>query len=286
MKRFTSFLIVLLVPFLLMAAPLKNVPVKLTLPNGVTLNCFASGDEFFNYLHDADGYSIVKGSDGYYYYASHAEGDTLIPSGYKVGKTDPKLITTLAPGVLISGSTYDRLRKESPYQMPKRSTVSKTLGEVNVSSTYLIGNTKYLVYFIQLADGEPFDQTYSQVNTLFNSTTSASIKGYYIANSYNKFSYTAHMIPSGNPNGSIRCYEDPMTRTYINTGENPPVPESNWGLTRFHSLLRRTVYWADANCPLPDGLIVDKDNDGRVDDVVFVVSGSAVSGTAFWPHAS
>ncbi|MDD4820976.1 MAG: RICIN domain-containing protein [Bacteroidales bacterium] len=286
MKKSYLFLFALLMPLLMMAAPLKNIPAKLKLPDGSVLNGFASGDEFFNYLHDADGYSFVKGSDGYYYYAICKDGSTILPSEYKVGSCDPKKISILTAGALISSDTYQRLRKESPLLMTNGTGVSKSVGQVAVSSEYLIGNTNYLVYFIQLADGEPFDQTYAQVNTLFNSTTSPSIKGYYVANSYNKFSYTAQLIPSGNINGSIRCYEDPMTRTYINTGENPPVPESNWGLSRFHSLLRRTVYWADANSPLPDGLIVDKDNDGRVDDVVFVVSGSAVSGTAFWPHAS
>ena len=52
------------------AAPLKNIPVRLTQPDGQVIECFASGDEFYNYLHDANGFTIVKGEGGYYCYAT------------------------------------------------------------------------------------------------------------------------------------------------------------------------------------------------------------------------
>ena len=42
------------------AAPLRNVPQKITQPNGVTVECFASGDEFYNWLHCENGYTIVQ----------------------------------------------------------------------------------------------------------------------------------------------------------------------------------------------------------------------------------
>ncbi len=293
MKKLFSALFLLLMPLLLMAAPLKNMPVKLTLPNGEILNCLASGDEFFNYLHDADGYTIVKGTDGYYYYALRAEGDSILPSEYKVGKTDPKQIRALTAGSLISGATYERLRKASPYLMPDGTnrTVARSMGQASASSSYLTGNTNLLVYYIKLADNDKFTKSFAEVNTLFNSVspTTASVKGYFEATSYNNFSFTTHFIPDAAPNGAISYYEDQMTRDYMNTGNNPPVPESSWaaqGANREHCLLRRAVEWANTNAPLPNGLDVDKDNDGNVDNACFVIAGAATTwGSTLWPHA-
>ncbi|MCK5572062.1 MAG: hypothetical protein KAJ12_04850, partial [Bacteroidetes bacterium] len=41
------------------AAPLSFVPQKLIQPDGSVLHCFASGDEFYNWLHDKDGFTIM-----------------------------------------------------------------------------------------------------------------------------------------------------------------------------------------------------------------------------------
>lgn len=51
------------------AAPFKFLPYTITQPNGEVIECFVSGDEFFNWIHDKDGYTIVQSSDGYYYYS-------------------------------------------------------------------------------------------------------------------------------------------------------------------------------------------------------------------------
>ena len=42
------------------AAFMKNVPQTLTQPNGVIVNAFATGDEYYNWIHDTDGYTILK----------------------------------------------------------------------------------------------------------------------------------------------------------------------------------------------------------------------------------
>lgn len=65
------------------AAYLKNVPTVVKNPDGTEIRCFATGDEYFNYLHDADGYTIIQGEDGYYYYA-HLENGKVAPSKYRV----------------------------------------------------------------------------------------------------------------------------------------------------------------------------------------------------------
>ena len=49
MKKIIIFILFTLITTVLCAAPLRNVPQTLIQPNGDTLRCFASGDEFFNY---------------------------------------------------------------------------------------------------------------------------------------------------------------------------------------------------------------------------------------------
>ena len=71
------------------AAYLKNVPQTLTQPDGQVLHCFASGDEFHHWLHDANGYPITRDPDtGFYVYAVQA-GDGMSPTGYLPGMADP-----------------------------------------------------------------------------------------------------------------------------------------------------------------------------------------------------
>ena len=45
------------------AAPIAGVPVTVTQPDGTVLNLFASGDEFYNWLHDGEGYTVIQDPD-------------------------------------------------------------------------------------------------------------------------------------------------------------------------------------------------------------------------------
>ena len=54
MKRLILLLIACSCIVSVHAAYLRDVPITLTQRDGSVLHCFASGDEFFNYLHDAD----------------------------------------------------------------------------------------------------------------------------------------------------------------------------------------------------------------------------------------
>jgi hypothetical protein len=52
------------------AAYLRNVPQTVAQPDGTVLHLFATGDEYYNWLHDADGYVVVRDSQtGYLVYA-------------------------------------------------------------------------------------------------------------------------------------------------------------------------------------------------------------------------
>ena len=88
-RLFLSFLFAVIAT-VATAAPVRFMPVTLVQPQGDTVYCYVSGDEFFHRLHDADGYTIIRHpSTGQYVYASLAEGD-LVPTSFVVGRDDPK----------------------------------------------------------------------------------------------------------------------------------------------------------------------------------------------------
>lgn len=70
-------------------AYLTNVPVKVTQPDGEELKLFASGDEYYNWLHDKEGYTIIKDpKTGYYVYEIKKNGN-LVPSDYLPDSDNP-----------------------------------------------------------------------------------------------------------------------------------------------------------------------------------------------------
>jgi M6 family metalloprotease-like protein len=63
----------------LWARPGYSKPVDVFQPDGTTVTLLMHGDEFLNFTTTIDGYTVVKGEDGYYRYAEK-EGDMLKPT--------------------------------------------------------------------------------------------------------------------------------------------------------------------------------------------------------------
>ena len=66
--RFLFFILISLSS--IFSAYLKNVPQSIIQPDGSVIECFSSGDEFYNWVHDADGYTIVRSPDDGFCYLS------------------------------------------------------------------------------------------------------------------------------------------------------------------------------------------------------------------------
>jgi len=126
--RFSVLIIVILAGYQwLTAAYLMDIPVQVNQPNGTVIDCFASGDEYHNWLHDADGYTIIQSPDtGYYTYAIQS-GDTVTASGLIVGIDDPS-VSGLTPGINISQAEYQQKRASFPVQETRN---AHTTGTIN-----------------------------------------------------------------------------------------------------------------------------------------------------------
>jgi M6 family metalloprotease-like protein len=251
-----------------------NLPLKLIQPDGTELNVLASGDEYYNWVHDRDNYTILQNESGWYVYAE-PDGDDIIPGTLIVGKDSPM---NLAPGVNRSETLIAERYRNIKARMPEgRNPCSPSIGTFN-----------NLVIFIKFAGDPEFTVPFSLVDQQFNDqgTTANSVKRYYLDSSYNQLTIDSYFYPP--PQGdAILSYTDINPRGYYEpySATNPigyEPGEYAW-LGREQQLLIRAV-----NAVLqyiPASLDVDADEDGYVDNLCFIVQGN-YGGWAelLWPH--
>lgn len=265
----------------ILAAPLKNVPCTITQPNGELIHCFVSGDEFFNYYHDAAGYTIIMNNEGYYTYGVEQDG-TVVPSEFIVGQIDPATVATLAPGARISNETIMARRYERARQIRDNDPAPRTRDANH-------GMMNNLVVFISFAGDTVFPKTFSQVDAMFNDTSSSasnSLKNYYKHVSYNQFTIQSHLYPLAGPNDVIISYHDNHSENYFrpHSASNPTGYLNSAGRQeREFTLLSDAINFVWSH--VPSNLNLDYNNDGKVDNVVFVVN-CGVGGWSdlLWPH--
>lgn len=266
-------ILILFTSLTLKGAYIEKVPTIVSNPDGTKIECYASGDEFFNYLHDEDGYTIILGNDGYYYYGV-IKSDSLIASEYRVNSVLPKA-TELIPNALITEQEYKR--RVNTYWADVKDDGAKA------PHTGTINN---LVIYIRFADDSEFTTKRSIFDGRFNSNTSASLKDYFKEVSYNQLDITSHHFPIA-PLTTNLSYQDTKDRSYFqpyNATSNPNgYKNSTQSRTREHQLLQRAI--EEVEYEIPGSLEIDADGDGRVDNVCFVIRGNAEGWSdLLWAH--
>lgn len=260
-------------------APLSFEPVTKQLPDGTLLKLFLSGDEFFNYLHDASGYPVGRGADGYYYYLVQ-RGESFDVTPWKAGETDP-LEHPEIRHVMVPSRAKDR-REESELLFAQYG--SKTGGSAAIKATGLFNN---LVIYIRFKDEGNFSVSRAAYEAKFNSLTESSMRYYFREVSYNKLDIVSYHFPGGATEEI--CYTDNFPRKYYqpyNLSTNPEGYSTDDERTsREHSLLEKAVVWATGNYSLPKEVNFDMNQDGDFDNVSFIIRGSADGWSELlWPH--
>jgi len=263
--------LLLLLVNLLQAAYLHNMPVTQSQPDGTKLELLASGDEYHNWLHDKDNYTIIRNPEtGYLCYAVQ-DGENVKASRLVVGQANPQSMGIL-PGVNISENAYRQLR-QSRFSAPAERD-APTIGTIN-----------NVVVFIRFSGESEFGQNISVYDGWFNSGTS-SLKNYFTEASYTQLNVDTSFYPA--PLSSmVVSWQDSHTRAYFQPYDASTNPTGYNGddqrRDREFTLLQNAI--AGVASQVPTGLNIDTDNDGRVDNVVFIVSGSAGAWSSLlWPH--
>ena len=273
----TAFLLSLF--FVSQAAYFENIPRQLIQPNGDTLKCFISGDEYYHWLHDADGYTIIQNpSTGYYVYADKI-GDKLIPTSFVADKINPAS-AGLHPGINISAKQWRQKRDNMIEAAPARPLFR--------DEDQNRGTLNNLVVFIRFSDDSEFSNNFYSVSQMFNDSTDDgnSLYNYFKVTSYNQLFIKSTFYPAPSEN-VIVSYQDSFPRSYYEKQSvlNPSgyCDSSEERTIREHALLQRAINYI--NSMVPADLNIDYNDDGYVDNVCFVVKGS-VSDWAdlLWPH--
>lgn len=276
--------VVLLLSAGLKAAWLEDVPQTVIQPDGTVIHCLATGDEFYNWLHDANNFTIIQDRvSGFYTYAL-LESGTLKSSGLIVGRDNPSA-AGLKPGINISAEAMkkrrsDFLKNEMP-EPPSRP------GFKAARSGRNSGTLNNLVVYIRFSDQPEFTTDTTEYYNMFNDTTPnvSSMLNYFQFASYGKLNLPSHFYPAP-PSYTVISYQDIYPRGYYmpyNATTNPEGYQEWERTAREHKLLKRAVeYIADE---VPDNLDIDYNNDGYVDNVVFIIKGGTTAwATLLWPH--
>jgi M6 family metalloprotease-like protein len=274
------FSLFILIPALnVEGAYLRNFPVTVVQPSGERLEVFASGDEFYNWLHDKDGFTIIKDPEtGYYVYATEKDGE-LLSSGYIVNRIDPHNIG------------LDKYLKQTPEKRRKPAELFPYGSPANVDqidTAPKTGTINNIVIFVRFSDESEFTDDVSTYDTMFNNNAAAanSMLNYFDEVSYNQLNVSTTFYPIP-PSSNVLSYQDSQPRAYYQPYDATTNPSGYSGDTertnREHILLKNAVDAVSSD--IPGGLNVDGDGDGRVDNVCFIIYGGPTGwSNLLWPH--
>ena len=286
MKKFLLFFpLMILSVSMALGSDIRFEPQELHQPDGKFIQCFASGDEYYHWLHDSLGYTIIHNpADGYFYYATSENGQ-IVPSVFKVGEIDPQN-TNLKPWIKISEAEYKKRIKRFHEIFQTDELLELKLKSAAAGSLYE-GTLNNLVVFIKFQGGANFTQSKSHYAEIFNGTSS--LHSYYQEVSYSKFDIISHFYPTSENSQITLPYEDFHPRSFYqpydkNTNPNGYNSDAEQ-VQRLNALLMNAL--ESIKNQVDKSLVLDKDNNGKIDNLSFIIQGSADGwGDLLWPHQS
>lgn len=270
-------------------AYLDSFPQTITQPDGKIINCYISGDEYYSWLHDKNNFSIMQDSlSGFYCYAMLREGK-LLASKFIVGKDDP-VKAGLKPGVQMSQDQQLKIKSAWLNDEPLESELQ--LKSAPRDTPRVLNN---IVIYIRFADQSEYDDKQPRYSYYFNCARKGanSMLNYYMEASYGKLKIASYFFPKNNGR-RILSYKDSHTRNYycpLSAQNDSGYSLSDAGTMmreRKTMLLDRAVRFIAKQVP-PD-LNIDSDNDGKVDNICFIIRGTCLipktpGMMCLWPHA-
>lgn len=227
-------------------------PFEVGQPDGRRVLLHVRGDEHFNWLEDADGYTVVR-HDGAYVYATRDAGGRLAPTAHAVGRANPAAVglgrrvlpsPEVRPVSEISALPQEAIAPEAPHPVA------------------VTGTVRNLVIIMRFADHQTRPVPSNQdVSTIFNAVgghptlaPTGSVRDLYRENSYGALTLDSTVV------GWVTL---PRTESYYAGGASG-LTTSVW------EAIRDALNAAD---PLIDFAQFDRDGDGYVDAIAFIHSG-------------
>ena len=256
---------------------LDNVSTILRQPDGTKIEVFSSGDEFHNWVHDAEGYTIVKDpKTGYWCWASRIDpiSGEIQSSGRAIHTTNRQALS-INPGINISEEKYLSLRETSDIVFNSVANLTPRFGVVT-----------NLVIWVRFADDndddcvadkefgtQPGDISAQEYVTSFigEGTGVNSLYQYIWDASYNQLEVKSYFTPGAGAN-FIASYQDIHPRSaYVDR------------VVSRNTLLLNAYNYVASNIFIPPNINFDIDNNGVIDNIIFMVRGQ--HSNALWSHA-
>ncbi len=259
----------------LFAVKVSDLPVLHSQPQGEQIKLLMQGDEYFHYLTDLHGYTVLIDSQTDAAVYAMLQGEKLIPSEHLVGKADP-ISLGLNPGLMPSRKTIESIAQANGSNSPSREGFGPTTGTIN-----------NLVIFVRFLDQAEYTQPLATYDTMFNSTTAASLRGFFLQESANQLTVNSTFYPAA-VGGIVRSFQDGHARGYFSPHSASNTIGYNTlteGKQRLWLMMQYAVNSIASS--IPAGLDLDSDNDGRVDNIVFICQGPFDTRLdVLWPHHS
>ncbi len=295
MKKYFSLLSALFFLFAgiteLSAVPANPNPVTIKQPDGTKITIRARGDEFYHWLEDTDGYTVVRDTETKFY--SYAQKDVfgdLKPSKNIVGKVSPKALNikkSLKNEYKLSRSLEKRkevnsLRNKTLLQYSQRlnsmqDTLKSSSKEKSLQKTVSPAGTKtnfvLLIQFsdLKFTDNPPFtaysddDTGHEAVRTayynLFNKTgysddgAAGSVKDYFNEVSYGALNYKSVISPIITINQAHAYYSEDNDDSY-GSRTGALIKAALLQLHASYPTYLRDNVWTDTGITEPEGFTV------------------------------
>ncbi len=262
------------------ATYIEKLPVSVTQPDGVELNLFASGDEYYNWMHDADNYTIIKDqATGYYVYAVNDKKGNIVPSSFVVGQVNPQT-TDLTVGTQLSSKLIEK-QTEGLRKFNQTNDLKRTMATSSVifPGSYL----NQLVVFIEFSDGDGFTTSMETYNNRFNGDTINSVKNFFLEMSGGAMNVSTYFYPQTSGTYPL-SYVDSHPKSYYEKNSEDGYGDDFQERRRREILLLKNASEFIAS-QVPASIDLDANNDGKIDNVVFVVNAQSQGWSELlWPH--
>lgn len=275
-----------LLTFNVSAAPIDGLEQTLTQPDGTEITVYIYGDEIYNYMTDAEGNVIVKNPEtDYYVYATLNDRNIVYTNhAYGIGNTGSSGSATgggafsVLSAADIPESEYATAYKNSRFYKDADTPEVQSLDYSEKDFNGMDINN--IVVFIKFKDTNYSKTVVSFYDNLFN-TSSTSVKKYYEETSYGKLSISSSFYPK-TTSSTILTYTDSNNASYYDSSNY----NQDWTKQREReqTMFKNALEYVKEQ--IPTDLDLDKNNDGYVDMITFVVPGLLKPGSnqVCWPH--
>ena len=255
-----------------LAIPARPLPITIEQPDGTFFTAISRGDEFMRILTTEGGAAIIKGEDGFYYYATYDAEGHKVSTEYRIGDSVPGNIIEAAKNIPTSilkrrGTEIRQTRDKAFY--PIVGTRSSDKGHMREP----IRHRNILIILAEFAD-TPFTFSKEDFQNMMNQK---GWDGYGCAREYMNDQFLG------------KCTFDIDVSNIIQLPDNMKY----YGANNYDNQDLRPQQMVIDACRAADSSIdfskYDNDGDGYIDNVFVYFSGynEAESGNTdcIWPHA-